>query len=64
MKRRIEILLSVLVLTFLALMLFAPPWITAILGLLGLAIACISYARDHGISRAVIMFFKELLFGW
>jgi hypothetical protein len=63
MKLRIQILIFALSLSLVAL-LFLAPAIAAILGIAGLATYCTSYAKEHGIGRALILFFKELLFGW
>ncbi len=29
-----------------------------------LVIYCVGYAKEHGILRALFVFFRELLFGW
>jgi hypothetical protein len=40
-------------------------WIGAMVLALGcLVVYCIAYGYAHGVARALLLFFKELLFGW
>lgn len=58
-----QILISAFILSLVALG-FVAPGIAAILAIVCLIIYCIGYAKEHGVVRALLVFFKELLLGW
>jgi len=59
MNLTIQILISLAILSSLALVIFAPG-LTEALAMLGLFAVCVGVAKAHGMRRAVILFLKEM----